>query len=174
MAGPRRIPQGGEGHRMSAVDTVAENVAAAPSPAPSAEEIVHVHAETTSAPGRFLVHARDQHLVSDARTGAGGPGEAIQAGELLLAALASCGLALVQKAAREEAPLHPVSDARVDVSFERDPADGTRYRFIRLVFELEGVDQARAEALVSAFTGTCPIYNTLRRGGNVEAIARAA
>ena len=139
-----------------------------------AEEAVHVHAEATATPGRFLVHARAQHLVSDARAGAGGPGEAIQAGELLLAALASCGLALVQKAAREEAALpRPLSGARVDVSFERDPDDGTRYRYIRLVFELEGVDQAQAESLVAAFTGACPIYNTLKRGGNVEAIAKA-
>lgn len=145
---------------------------ASTSEAPANADVVRVHAETTATTGRFLIHARDQHLVSDARTGAGGPGEAIQAGELLLGALASCGLALVQKAALDEDAPAPLSVAQVDVSFERDPDDPTRYRYIRLEFALAGVDLPTAQRLVAAFTDTCPIYNTLRRGGQVETLAR--
>ena len=90
----------------------------------------------------------------------------MQAGELLLASLASCALALIQKQA---SPLGvKLKSAGIQVSFKRDPADSTRYEYIRLHVQLEGVDKPIGEALVAQFTSTCPIYNTLRRGGNVE------
>lgn len=138
-------------------------------------EIVTVRARAVDIFGRFLVSARQHHFVSDTKATAGGPGDAVQAGELLLASLASCGLGLVQKAARERDV--PLKEAEVGVSFERDPEDGTRYAAIRLNFLFEGVDLATAQSLVDAFTGACPIYNTLRRGGPIEAtvaIRRAA
>ncbi|MDM0018705.1 OsmC family protein [Variovorax saccharolyticus] len=130
-------------------------------------EIVTVRARTLDTFGRFLASARQHHFVSDAKAAAGGPGDAVQAGELLLASLASCGLGLVQKTAREREL--PLKGAEVEVSFERDPEDGTRYAAIRLAFVLEGVDLPTARSLVDAFTGTCPIYNTLKRGGPIEA-----
>lgn len=131
-------------------------------------EIVSIRARGIERPGRFLISARDQNFISDAKASAGGPGEAVQAGELLLSALASCGLALVQKAAaeRELALAAPA----VEVFFERDPQDATRYAAIVLEFALDGVDRVTAWSLVEAFTGTCPIYNTLRRGGPIEAL----
>ncbi len=147
---------------MSGVPSIASE------PAQAAGEIVTVRARTLDAFGRFLVSARQQPFISDAKASAGGPGEAVQAGELLLSALASCGLGLVQKEAR--ARQAALRSAEVEVSFERDPEDGTRYAAIRLAFVLEGVDLALGRALVDAFTGTCPIYNTLRRGGPIEAI----
>lgn len=130
-------------------------------------EIVSVRARAVEPFGRFLVSARQHHFVSDTKATAGGPGDAVQAGELLLASLASCGLGLVQKTAREREVA--LKEAEVEVSFERDPEDGTRYAAIRLGFVLEGVDLATARMLVDAFTGACPIYNTLRRGGPIEA-----
>ena len=137
---------------------------AAPAPV---GEIVSVRARGVDTFGRFLVSARQHHFVSDTKVAAGGPGDAVQAGELLLASLASCGLGLVQKTARERDV--PLKGAEVEVCFERDPADGTRYAAIRLGFVLEGIDLATARLLVDAFTGACPIYNTLRRGGPIEA-----
>lgn len=132
-------------------------------------EIVTVSARGVDVFGRFLVSARHHHFVTDTKVTAGGPGDAVQAGELLLASLASCGLGLVQKTARERDV--SLAGAEVTVSFERDPGDGTRYAAIRLAFVLDGVDLATARALVDAFTGACPIYNTLRRGGPIEATA---
>jgi uncharacterized OsmC-like protein len=133
----------------------------------SGGETVTVRARALETFGRFLVSARQHHFVSDAKAASGGPGEAVQAGEFLLSSLASCGLGLVQKEARERDL--PLREAEVEVSFERDPEDGTRYVAIRLHFTLAGVDRQAAQALVDAFTGTCPIYNTLRRGGPIEA-----
>jgi len=133
-------------------------------------EVVSIHARALDTQGRFLISARQNHFVSDARVSAGGPGEAVQAGELLLSSLASCGLALVQK----EADVRGVrlAQAEVAVSFERDPEDCTRYRAITLDFAVRGVPQQTAQALVDAFTGACPIYNTLRRGGPIAATVR--
>jgi len=156
---------------MTAAATAGPIAAAFIEDAVTEEAPVVVSAQTTQRTGRFLVHARQQHFVTDARPAAGGPGEAVQAGELLLASLASCGLALVQKEASERGVA--LSHATVDVSFQRDPQDGTRYRFIRLDFVLDGIDAVVAQALVDAFTSACPIYNTLRRGGPIEATVRA-
>jgi uncharacterized OsmC-like protein len=130
-------------------------------------EVVSVVGRATATAGRFIVSAGRNHLVSDARAGVGGPGEAVNAGELLLAALASCGLALVQKAAAERRVR--LDAPAVAVSFKRDASDATRYEYIRIEFDLPRVTRAAGQALLEAFTGHCPIYNTLKRGGRVEA-----
>ena len=56
-------------------------------------DAVSITGRTTDTEGRFLVTARTNHFVSDARTG---PAEAVQAGELLLSSLASCALGNIQ------------------------------------------------------------------------------
>ncbi|MBB3181458.1 OsmC family protein [Variovorax sp. Sphag1AA] len=139
-------------------------------PATTHGEVVAIHAKALDTSGRFLVSARHNHFVSDAKASAGGPGEAVQAGELLLSSLASCGLALVQKEALAREVW--LTRTEVEVRFERDPDDGTRYREIRLDFAIGGVELTVAQALVDAFTGACPIYNTLRRGGPIRANVR--
>lgn len=132
---------------------------------PADGEVVSIIGSTLGLAGRYLISAGTNHFISDAKPSAGGPGEAVRAGELLLAALASCALALVQsQAAATGAPL---AAARVEASFKRDAQDGTRYEFIRLRFALAGVDLGTARTLVAHFTDSCPIYNTLRRGGPI-------
>lgn len=134
-------------------------------------EVVTIGAQATSLFGRFIASAGANHFVTDTRATAGGPGEALQAGQLLLASLASCGLGLIQGKAAEQGT--PLREAQAQVSFKRDPDDKTRYRYIRLEFTLTGVAQAVAEDLLGHFTQSCPIYNTLRRGGEVQARVQA-
>ncbi|UGQ11560.1 OsmC family protein [Yinghuangia sp. ASG 101] len=129
----------------------------------TASPIVTVSGRTTDVQGRFLVSAGTNHFVTDSR---GGPDEAVQAGELLLSSLASCALGNIQTHARERGA--DLARAAVTVSFERDPDDATRYRRIRLDIHLEGVRAAEGRELVRLFTSSCPIYNTLRRGGTTE------
>ncbi|MGA6159469.1 OsmC family protein [Stenotrophomonas sp. NPDC087984] len=128
----------------------------------TAGQTTSISGRSTDTLGRFLVTARGNHFVSDARTG---PGEAVQAGELLLASLASCSLSNIQLHAQERAS--GLTGGQAHVSYERDPEDPTRYACIRLELRLSGVTQEEAEALTGLFTDSCPIYNTLRRGGNV-------
>ncbi|MDB5820841.1 MAG: hypothetical protein JWQ11_4481 [Rhizobacter sp.] len=130
-------------------------------------EVVSVSASATALAGRFIVSAGATHFISDARGSAGGPGEAVNAGQLLLSALASCGLALIQKQAAAVGV--DVPGASIEVSFRRDAQDGTRYAWIRLVAHLPGLARDMAESLLRYFTDTCPIYNTLARGGPIEA-----
>lgn len=132
-------------------------------------EIVAIRAEATALTGRFIVSAGSNHFVSDSRPNAGGPGEAVQAGQLLLSSLASCGLGLIQSAAAQRGL--PLTGASVEAAFQRDPDDGTRYSWIELKFALRGVDTPTASQLLDHFTGHCPIFNTLRRGGTVRAEA---
>lgn len=131
-------------------------------------EVVEISAVATQRFGRFIVSAGHTPFVTDSRTSSGGPGEAVQAGQLLLASLASCGLGLVQARAAELGIALREPGARV--SFQRDPHDKTRYRYIRLEFTLPGATPEQAGTLVEHFTQSCPIYNTLKRGGEIEAL----
>ncbi|MGW6080594.1 OsmC family protein, partial [Streptomyces sp. NPDC055186] len=123
----------------------------------AAGDITSITGRTTDTQGRFLVTARTNHFVSDARTG---PGEAVGAGELLLSALASCSLSNIQLHAEERGS--GLTGGRAEISYQRDPQDPTRYAYLRIELLLEGVDQEEADILVGLFTGSCPIYNTLR------------
>ncbi|WP_068156662.1 OsmC family protein [Rhodococcus phenolicus] len=120
-------------------------------------------------PGRFVIDARANHLVTDSRFG---PGESIQAGELLLSALVSCAMANFESNAQELGMA--VSGIHVDASHARGSADPTRYDFTRVTISVRGVDQAAADVLGERFVATCPIYNTIRRGSGIELTVLAA
>ena len=135
----------------------------------STDDVVSITGRTTDTPGRVLVSAGTNHFVSDARSG---PGEAVAAGELLLASLASCALTNIQENARERG--FGLTRVLADTSYRRDPDDSTRYAYLRLDLLLEGVERKEAETLVELFTGSCPIYNTLRRGSDIEVGFRTA
>jgi uncharacterized OsmC-like protein len=132
----------------------------------TADEIVSISTTTIGQFGRFLVHAGKNHFVSDQRAGAGGPGEAVTAGELLLASLGTCSLGLIQKTAVENAIA--LKEASTEVAFKRHESDPTQYEWIRIAVRLAGVTKEQADTLVGGFTSHCPIYNTLKRGGPVE------
>ncbi|MGW5382398.1 OsmC family protein [Nocardia sp. NPDC003963] len=124
-----------------------------------------VVAAEIATPGRFIVSARANHLVSDSRlTG----GEAIHAGELLLAALASCALANIENHAAELG----LSAVRVaaTASHTRNEDAPTYYRHTLLEIGIDGVGEADGRALVDNFVATCPIYNTILRGSGIEIV----
>ncbi|NEV02287.1 OsmC family protein [Bradyrhizobium uaiense] len=129
-------------------------------------ETVTITSSTIGLFGRYLLSAGRNHFVSDQRAAAGGPGEAITAGELLLSSLGSCSLGLIQKTAKEQGIA--LREARTEVTFQRHATDPTQYESIRIAVRLSGVTESEAETLVSGFTSNCPIYNTLKRGGPVE------
>ncbi|GGL32000.1 OsmC family protein [Nocardia jinanensis] len=124
-----------------------------------------VVAAEIAAPGRFIVSARANHLVSDSRPA---EGEAIHAGELLLAALASCALANIENRAAETG----FAGVRVTAtaSHTRHEDDPTYYRRTLLEIGIEGAGDPDGWALVDNFVATCPIYNTVRRGSGIEVV----
>ena len=112
-------------------------------------------ARSTSTFGRVLVSARDQHLVVDGPVQNGCPGEAITPGELFLAAVASCGVELIQVIARER-DIHLTNlHARISGTIDRSRpvrSDLTVFNSVHLELELAGVVDEEAAALVAAFT----------------------
>jgi uncharacterized OsmC-like protein len=120
-----------------------------------------VTARATEQPGRFIVSARNVHVVGDATPARGGLGEAFVAAEFMLAALANCGLAIVCDEARKRG-LAP-SATSVETTYTVDPDDRTRFRRLGMQFRFAGIAQSDATALVQAFTDACPIYNTIAR-----------
>ncbi len=134
--------------------------------------ITRARALTTSLAGRFIVSAGMKHFVSDTRASSGGPGEAIGAGELLLSALVSCALGLIQDFGRNAGS--DFGDISIEASLKRNSSDPTRYDYIKLMVHFEPhVPEVEASAGIANFTEKCPIYNTLRRGGNIS-IERSA
>lgn len=125
---------------------------------------VRGHADATF--GRVVLSARHNHFISDGRTSHGAPGEAVFAGELLLASLVSCGLGLVHQRARENGAAQP--DVGLTAEFIRNLEDPTRFASLTLFFRFKGSPRALAEEYVAHFTSKCPIYNTLKRGGEVS------
>ncbi|MGW4124153.1 OsmC family protein [Nocardia sp. NPDC004711] len=132
-------------------------------------DIVEVTGHTiTGVPGRFLLDARHNHLVSDSRFG---PAESIQAGELLLSALASCAMANIQSNA--DIDNITIATIHVQATHQRATQDPTHYDNTTLRIDIHGTGQAIAEALAARFAATCPIYNTIRRGSGIDLIVHA-
>lgn len=112
-------------------------------------------ARSTDLLGRVLVSARDQHLVVDGPVQNGCPGEAITPGELFLSAVAACGVELVQViAADEHVGLRSVGVTVEGVMDRSRPVreDVSLFSSVRLAFELGGVGDEEAAALIRAFT----------------------
>jgi uncharacterized OsmC-like protein len=86
----------------------------------------------------------------------GCPGEAVTPGELFLAAVASCGVELLEVIARERDLALRGVDVRIEATVDRSRPvrdDVTLFNGIRLDVELEGVDEESAGELVQTFKG---------------------
>ncbi|RKN07396.1 OsmC family protein [Streptomyces radicis] len=121
-----------------------------------------VSGRLTGTSGRYLLSAGTNHLVSDSRSG---QPEAITAGELFMAAVASCALSNIDRHGTDLGA--DLTDATVRAESLRDAEDETRYREVRLTVDLPHVPAPTAREIIARFTGTCPIYNTIRRGGTI-------
>lgn len=123
-------------------------------------------------PGRALLTIRGQHVVTDSPPTLGGPNEAANPVELLLAALAGCATFVCERAAQELGiPLTAVSvvaagdfDPRGVCGETVDP----RFQAFRVRLTLEGPDGAQQQQLLHAFQTRCPVYTTLSRAAPIE------
>ncbi|MEJ7812665.1 MAG: OsmC family protein [Gemmatimonadaceae bacterium] len=134
--GPEGLPTGGA---PSSTSTVRE---------------VEVQARSTDTFGRVLCSARDHHFIVDGPVQNGCPGEAVTPPELFLSSVASCGVELLHVIARDEGvPLRRVSVSVRGVvdRAKQSRSDVTLFNSVRLRFTLEGVEPARAAALVEGF-----------------------
>src|SRR6266850_1547509 len=96
--------------------------------------------------GRSLNSARHQHFVLDSPSG---PNEAITNGEAFLAGISSCGVTLIEKHAHDTGV--PLRSMEVVIEGIRSNAAPNRFQAIHVTFEMRGVDQVTAQALVETW-----------------------
>ncbi len=96
--------------------------------------------------GRSLNRARQQHFVLDSPSG---PNEALTNGEAFLAGISSCGVTLIEKHAHDTGV--PLAGMEVLIEGIRSNAEPNRFQAINVRFELRGVGQTSAEALVETW-----------------------
>lgn len=130
--------------------------------------IIHTTSQLSPVAGRFLLNARDQHLVVDASVSRGGQGQAWQAAELLLGALQTCSHAVIGDEATKRNLTH--YGLTIEARSETDDDRPGYYRSIDLVYRFSGISQAQASDLVNVFTSVCPIYGSLARGAHVSIV----
>ncbi len=127
--------------------------------------ITHTTSQLSPDAGRFLLNARDQHLVVDASASRGGQGQAWQAAELLLGALQTCSHAVIDdEAAKRNWTGYGL---KIEARSETDDDRPGHYRAIDLDYRFSGLSLEQATELVDVFTAVCPIYGSLARGSSV-------
>src|SRR5689334_20754166 len=113
-----------------------------------------VSAASTETFGRVLCSARNHHVVVDGPEQNGCPGEEITPVEAFLAAVAACGVELLQVIAKgEKLPLRKVG---VEISSVQDRSKPVRpdvslLNSVHVKFRLEGVSQPEGERLIGGF-----------------------
>ncbi|HSB76168.1 MAG TPA: hypothetical protein VLC12_10990 [Terriglobales bacterium] len=115
-----------------------------------------VSAASTETFGRVLCSARNHHVVVDGPEQNGCPGEEITPVEVFLAAVAACGVELMQVIAKDEKLLlRKVSVAITSTQDRSRPvrADVSLLNSVQIKFRLEGVSQQEGERLIGAFKG---------------------
>ena len=115
-----------------------------------------VSAASTDTFGRVLCSARNHHVVVDGPEQNGCPGEAITPVEVFLAAVAACGVELMQVIAKDEKL--PLKKVAVEISSTQDRSrpvrqDVSLLNAVYVKFRLEGVSREEGERLIGAFKG---------------------
>ena len=115
-----------------------------------------VDAVSTEIFGRVLLSARNHHFVVDGPEQNGCPGEEVTPVEVFLAAVAACGVELVQVIAKGEGV--PLTRVAVAISGTMDRGKPVRtdvslLNSVRMRFQLAGVSQEEGERLIGAFKG---------------------
>ena len=124
--------------------------------------------------GRAIVSARGNHFIVDSVPPLEGPNEELNPLDMILSALATCGIFIAEKVAVEEDI--PLEGATATVEGDFNPsgvASGEvdpRIQAFRVYLALPGADAEQAAALVENFTRRCPIYTTLILSAPIDII----
>ena len=113
----------------------------------SSDKIDTIRSSSSGTVGRAVSHARGQRLALDSSTHP--RPDALTNSEAFLAAVSSCGVTLIELYAQDKGiPLK-----RTDVTIEgtRPAAEPNRFARVAMRFELLGVTQAQADALVQTY-----------------------
>ncbi len=95
--------------------------------------------------GRSMNTIRNHHLIIDSPT----IGEEITSGDAFLAGVSSCGVTLIERAAKEMGI--PLQRMEVMIEGLRDRSAPTSFARVNMAFRLVGVSQEQAETLVGRY-----------------------
>ena len=115
----------------------------------SDEKVETVRSSSSGVIGRAQNRAREATVVLDSSTRP--QPDALTNSEAFIAAVSSCGVTLIEMQALESrVPLK-----RMDVTIQgvRSAAEPNRFARVTMTFEMAGVTQAQAEALVETYRG---------------------
>jgi uncharacterized OsmC-like protein len=121
-------------------------------------------ARSTDAFGRVLCNARDHFIVIDGPVWNGCPGEALTPGEAFMAAVAACGVELVEVIALDQGLEIGAVEVAIRGVVDRDHpvrADLTVFNRVRIDYEIEGATQEQAAGLVEGVKARCPLYGAV-------------
>jgi len=113
-----------------------------------------VQARSTDTFGRVLCSTRNHHFIVDGPVQNGCPGEAVTPAEFFLAAIAACGVELVQSLAKEtRAGLRSVAVTISGLLDRSRPvrSDVTVFNSVVLKFQLAGVTATEGNSLIERF-----------------------
>ena len=111
------------------------------------DKIETIRSSTTGTVGRAQSAVRGQRLVLDSSSRP--QGDALTNSEAFLAGISSCGVTLIEMHARETGI--PVTGLDVTIEGLRTAADPARFSGVTMTFEIAGVTQPQAEALVETY-----------------------
>ena len=145
---------------------------------PAAEEnntqlaTAKAQAQLTNQWGRAIVSARGNHFVVDSVPPLEGPNEELNPFDMLLGALATCGVFIAESASLElDYPLTNVV-AFVEGDFDPSGVAGSgsdpRIQMMRVHLEMDGLDEEQSAEMVDHFKRRCPVYTTLSRATDIE------
>jgi uncharacterized OsmC-like protein len=121
-------------------------------------------ARSTDAFGRVLCNAREHHFVIDGPVWNGCPGEALTPGEAFMAAVAACGVELVEVIAEDQALEVGTVQVRIQGVVDKgNPVreDVTVFNRVRIDYEIRGVSEEQAAGLVKGVKARCPLYGAV-------------
>ncbi|HXH82233.1 MAG TPA: OsmC family protein [Candidatus Tectomicrobia bacterium] len=111
------------------------------------DKVETIRSSSTGTIGRAESRVRGQRLVLDSSSRP--QPDALTNSEAFLAGISSCGVTLIEMHAKETGV--PLARAEVTIEGTRPATDPARFSRIRMRFELTGVGQAQAEALVERY-----------------------
>jgi uncharacterized OsmC-like protein len=113
-------------------------------------------ASSTDTFGRVMCSSRNHHFVVDGPVWNNCPGEAITPSELFLAAIAACGVELVQLIAKSKTIALAAIAVDIEGAFDRSRPvrpDVSLLNPVRLHFRMKGVTEEQGRFLVEQFKG---------------------
>ena len=115
----------------------------------SDDKVEMVRSSSSDVIGRAHSTARDARLTLDSSSRP--QSDALTNSEAFLAAVSSCGVTLIEMHAKETGV--PLKGMSVTIEGVRTAAAPNRFARVGMTFELGGVSQAQAEALVDTYRG---------------------